>query len=284
MPDHVSLTKSATQATPGPSCTEITVIALTSRKPSVRSTPNATTQADAPLWILDLSMPGWGRWKPGQFVMLRPAAWGYEPLWARPLSICMAEDKVLRVFFQGVGRGTTALTRLAPGERVVIWGPLGTSFAVKTQTPTLLLAGGMGLAPFIGYARLHPEINNLHLILGHRQDQACYPLELLPDGLSREILRQQTPEELHAFGHDLAEKIQEYAALDGLVLACGPLPFLRVVHGLALEHGVKTQLSLENRMACGVGACLGCVTDAAQGLPLRVCNQGPVFWAADIRL
>lgn len=240
-------------------------------------------QADAPLWILDLSMPGWGRWKPGQFVMLRPAAWGFEPLWARPFSICMAEDKVLRVFFQSVGRGTAALTRLRPGERVVTWGPLGTSFAVKTQTPTLLLAGGMGLAPFIGYARLHPETNNLHLILGHRQDQTCYPLELLPDGLSREILRQQTPEELHAFGHDLAKKIQEYATLDGLVLACGPLPFLRVVHGLALKHGVKTQLSLENRMACGVGACLGCVTEAAQGLPLRVCNQGPVFWAADIR-
>lgn len=284
MPDLLSPSKSAAQAKPGPSCADTTALALTSRKASASSAPDATPEDDAPLWILDLSMPAWGRWKPGQFVMLRPVAWGFEPLWARPFSICMAEDGVLRIFFQSVGRGTAALTRLGPGDRVVVWGPLGTSFAVKPRTPTLLLAGGMGLAPFIGYARLHPEMNNLHLILGHRQNQACYPLELLPDGLSREILRQQTPEELHSFGKYLAEKVQQYAALDGLILACGPLPFLRVVHGLALKHDVKTQLSLENRMACGVGACLGCVTEAAQGLPLRVCNQGPVFWAADIRL
>lgn len=216
--------------------------------------------------------------------MLRPVSWGFEPLWARPFSICMAEGGVLRIFFQEAGRGTLALARLRAGEKVVTWGPLGTSFATKPQTPTLLLAGGMGLAPFIGYARAHPSPKNLHLILGHRQDIGCYPLDLLPQGLSQKIIRQTTDADLHTFVEHLERKIQEFAQMDGLILACGPHPFLRAVQSLALKHQAKAQLSLENRMACGVGACLGCVTEATQGLPLRVCNQGPVFWATDVKL
>lgn len=257
-----------------PTCAETSVLALKPLGPG--------HGPDKPLWLLDLAVPDWGRWRPGQFVMLRPVTWGFEPLWARPFSICMAEDGMLRVFFQEVGRGTAALTRLRPGETVVLWGPLGTSLALKPQNPTLLLAGGIGLAPFIGYARGHPDPGNLRLILGHRQDIACYPLDLLPAGVSREVLRQQSDADLREFARHLDKAVREYANRERLVLACGPQPFLRVVHGLALKHGAKTQLSLENRMACGVGACLGCVVEAAQGPPLRVCNQGPVFWAADI--
>jgi len=280
MPDPVSPEKASSKPPLHPTCEETTVVSLTPVGPSI----DIAAGAGKPLWLLDLVLPNWGRWRPGQFVMLRPAAWGLDPLWARPFSICMAEAGVLRVFFQDVGRGTAALTRIRPGERVVVWGPLGTSFAVRPQTPILLLAGGMGLAPFIGYARAHPDLTDLHLILGHRQDQACYPLNLLPEGLSKEIMRQQSEEELQAFVEHLERKVLDYAVRDGLVLACGPHPFLRAVHGLALRHGVKTQLSLENRMACGVGACLGCVTEAAHGPPVRVCNQGPVFWATDIKL
>lgn len=259
-----------------PTCVETTVVSLAAVGPD--------TAANKPLWLLDLAMPDWGRWRPGQFVMLRPVAWGFEPLWARPFSICMAENGLLRLFFQEVGRGTSALTRVRAGEKVIVWGPLGTGFAVKPAIPTLLLAGGIGLAPFIGYARNHPSLDSLHLILGHRQDRTCYPLDLLPAGLSREILLQKTEADIQRFVEHLEEHILKYAAGNGLVLACGPHPFLQAVHGLALKHGVKTQLSLENRMACGVGACLGCVTEAAQGPPLRVCNQGPVFWATDIKL
>jgi len=70
----------------------------------------------------------------------------------------------------------------------------------------------------------------------------------------------------------------------GLVLACGPLPFLRTAQRFALELGVRTQLSLENKMACGVGACLGCVSPDASGWPVQVCSEGPVFWADSITL
>jgi dihydroorotate dehydrogenase electron transfer subunit len=280
MPEPISAEKAATKPPLDPVCSETTVISLTPIGPSTK----VAAGSDKPLWLLDLTMPDWGRWRPGQFVMLRPVAWGLDPLWARPFSICMAEAGVLRIFFQDVGRGTSALTGIRPGDRIVIWGPLGTSLAVKPHTPTLLLAGGMGLAPFIGYARNHPSPENLHLVLGHRQDRACYPLELLPPGLSQEVLQQQTEPQLQAFVEFLERKVLEYAAQGGLVLACGPHPFLRAVHGLALRFGVKTQISLENRMACGVGACLGCVAEAAQGPPMRVCNQGPVFWATDIKI
>ena len=77
-----------------------------------------------------------------------------------------------------------------------------------------------------------------------------------------------------------------------LALACGPMPFLRFIWRYALEIGLRTQLSLEQRMACGVGACLGCVTVTSQhwadaekaGLPVQTCTSGPVFWATDVDL
>lgn len=236
------------------------------------------------LWIMDLDMPPWGRWRPGQFVMIRPMAWSQERLWARPFSICMIQDNAVRILFQAVGRGTSDLTRLHAGDEVVLWGPLGTGFAQRPDRPTLLLAGGIGLAPFIGYAHVRANTGNMHLILGHRQDARCYPLDLLPDQLSREVLRQQTDADLHVFVDRLEAEIAGYAKHNGLVLACGPTPFLRSVQDLCLRHECEAQLSLENRMACGIGACLGCVAEASQGPPVKVCNQGPVFWAKDVRL
>lgn len=280
MPDQRIAENPLPQGPLHPTCSETTVVSLTPLGPASGS----GVETDKHLWLLDLTMPAWGRWKPGQFVMLRPASWGFDPLWARPFSICMAESGLLRIFFQDVGKGTAALARLVAGDKVIVWGPLGTSLAIRPQTPTLLLAGGMGLAPFIGYARAHPDLKNVRMVLGHRQDRACYPLDLLPKDLAKQVQQQRTEAELQAFVRYLEQIIAEYASINGLVLACGPHLFLRTVHGMVLNHGVKAQLSLENRMACGVGACLGCVTEAAQGLPVRVCNQGPVFWATDIKL
>jgi dihydroorotate dehydrogenase electron transfer subunit len=207
-------------------------------------------------------------------------------------------------FFQVAGRGTGRLARLVPGEKVRMVGPLGTGFALEQDKPALLLAGGIGLAPFVGYVRQHPEKGNLKLLFGHRQALGTYPFAALAEQIEAESHREKNPEDLRAFLRRVEEQIAVYAAKGtgrGLVLACGPLPFLRVVRELGLRHRARTQLSLEARMACGVGACLGCVLqpllDSATGrnkspeplpelmhkaLPVPCCTCGPVFWADSV--
>lgn len=290
MPDDTLMAASAVSA---PVCREFTVLEL--RRTGLESGLAAPEGVgpDHSHWLLDLELPegfpSEDGWTPGQFVMLRPVSWAFEPLWARPFSICMLERGVLRIFFQVVGRGTRAMSSLRSGDRVVVWGPLGRGFAVEPETPTLLLAGGIGLAPFIGYARRHPRTHptsgTLRLFFGHRPEVGEYPLDLLPEAVLVEASRQTCAEELACFVGDLERRIKEYAAIQGLILACGPHPFLQAVQSLAAKHRARVQLSLENRMACGVGACLGCVTEATkQALPVKVCTQGPVFWAQDVNL
>lgn len=259
-----------------------------------------------------VSNPAWQACLPGNFVMLRPLernlqpvplAWGHDLLWGRAFSICRTareRDGKIRVvlFMQVVGRGTPALLGLQPGDKVLMWGPLGNAFAVEPDTPTLLLAGGLGVAPFVGYTQAHSNLANVHLEFGHRMPLACYPLETLPQDLSFNTHLESNNQDLQSFINLLEKQIAEYAARQtpegrgGLVLACGPKPFLKTVYELALRFKARAQLSLETQMACGSGACLGCTVKAAKDFgpvpmpewPVQVCLQGPVFWANEIVL
>ncbi|MDR2892777.1 MAG: dihydroorotate dehydrogenase electron transfer subunit [Deltaproteobacteria bacterium] len=253
-------------------------------------------------YALRLSRPNWADWTPGQFVMIRPETWGPELPWARPLSICMLSADLI-LFFQIVGRGSKRLAELRHGDKVQVVGPLGTGFQVEKDTPTLLLAGGMGIVPFVGYVQRHPGPNALSLLFGHRAPLEYYPFEHFDDKVEARHFHEAGPEDLTLFLNTVDERVASYAARNGLVLACGPLPFLRAVQGMCLKHKARAQLSLESRMACGAGACLGCVVkpllDEAsgrnrsaqdipeqmhKGLPVPTCTCGPVFWADSIDL
>jgi dihydroorotate dehydrogenase electron transfer subunit len=189
----------------------------------------------------------------------------------------------LHFFFQQVGQGTRLLAQLSPGDKVAVWGPLGNGFDLSAQRPTLILAGGMGLAPFIGLIRHHPWPKDLELLFGHRQPLDCYPFQELATKVLAWSIRDQGPADLQRLLHAVEIKIKDYCR-DGSILACGPLPFLRFVHQLALKYEADTQLSLETRMACGIGACLGCsIPTKAEG-QVQVCSQGPVFRAESIDL
>lgn len=274
-----------------PICREVTVLSL-------------EQQADADseggvLHTLRLSAPGWESWEPGQFVMLRLKERGSDLIWARPFSICRADESSLTLFFQIAGRGTTLLSQVRKGETLDIWGPLGNSFAVSEKGPTLLLAGGIGIAPFVGYIERHPAPETLRMDFGHRLPLECYPFAACGSAIAARNHHECVPADLQAFVSTLEEGIADIAAQNGLVLACGPQPFLRTVHSLAQAHNARAQLSLENRMACGVGACLGCVVKgkvsahAVKGegggadTPfswVQTCTCGPVFWADEIKL
>ncbi len=238
---------------------------------------------------LRLELPGWDGWLPGQFIMLRPENWDLQLTWGRPFSICSADDAALDVFFQVAGRGTARMARAKRGDRIVLWGPLGKGFAVEPDQPTLLLAGGIGIAPFVGYALRHPNPDLLQLVFGHRPPAGCYPFSQLGQQIKAENVREVNAADLDRFIELMRERMRQYTP-HGLVLACGPTPFLRTVQRLALETGAKTQLSLENRMACGVGVCMGCVTrrkgteSEPEPLPEQICTHGPVFWADELEL
>ncbi|MCC8194829.1 MAG: dihydroorotate dehydrogenase electron transfer subunit [Deltaproteobacteria bacterium] len=280
-----------------PVCREVPVLSL-----DRRSSPEAGGHE---LYTLRLRSPGWGSWLPGQFVMVRPRrASRPDVFWARPFSICQADPEELRIVFQVAGRGTRELLELERGETVTVWGPLGNGFAVSPSGPTLLLAGGIGIAPFVGYIENHPAPETLRLEFGHKLPVDCYPFRecrdihprLAKDGLPARSHRETCPEDLARFVAAMESAIRDTASRNGLVLACGPLPFLKSVQNLSLRHGARAQLSLETRMACGVGACLGCVVkktvpaakrDAAVPEPFayaQTCTNGPVFWADQLDL
>jgi len=260
--------------------------------------PDAAHPGDCRFFVLRLERPAlagepfWRGWKPGQFAMLRPAGWGLDTIWARPFSICQVTDRSLMFFFQAAGRGTRRMADLRRGDSVHVWGPLGNGFAVKTDAPTLLLAGGIGLVPFLGYADAHPQPHNLRLMFAHRSPAGLYPLNWLNQAVRLEDRPENSPADRDAFLAETAAAIRDIAAASGLILACGPTPFLRHVREQALAVKARAQISLENRMGCGVGACLGCVVTPTAAhpaagenlLPLCACVNGPVFWADQVEV
>ena len=151
------------------------------------------------------------------------------------------------------------MAELRPGDKVRVWGPLGNSFAMEPDTPTLLLAGGMGIVPFVGFVKEHPRPWNVSMLFGHREPAGCYPVDSINEYIELDMRHERTPGDLNSFVASVRERMSEYAGHNGLVLACGPLPFLRTVQKFAADLGVRTQLSLENRMGCGValGKCAG---------------------------
>ena len=140
----------------------------------------------------------------------------------------------------------------------------------------------MGIAPFIGLTRTFSRPEQLSFLFGHRLDISCYPFHLIPDKVQKEHMQQESEQDLKYFESILRERIQNFSR--GVILACGPYPFLKVVRTFALEFNAKTQISLENKMACGIGACLGCVSKNKYGQYVQTCTHGPVFWADEIEI
>jgi len=255
-------------------------------------------------YALRLTPPEWERWAPGQFVMLRPSQASPEYMWGRPFSICRVTPRDMVIFFQIRGRATTAMSKLVSGDVLDVWGPLGNSFAMEAKTPTLLLAGGIGIAPFVGYVQNHPTPWDLSMEFGHRMPIECYPIDSITEYTMAEAHLEKDATDRQPFIDRMDQRIAQYAE-NGLVLACGPTPFLQTVQLLSQRHKARTQLSLETRMACGVGACLGCVVKThlppddgapivvhgesdfalrSRGHNVQTCTCGPIFWADSVTL
>ncbi len=220
---------------------------------------------------------------PGQFVQIRAARPGsIDPLLARPLSIhrALPSSGELSIIFKVVGRGTAMLAAAQVGASLTVLGPIGNGFAIPESTGHLaLLAGGVGMPPLFFLAEwLHrrqpaPAIT---LFYGGR---TCADLLCLPAWEALGVSMVTATDDGSCGHHGLVtepfqQRLPEHAV--DFLAACGPRAMLRAVQRLALANGIPGQLSLEARMACGVGACLGCVC-ATLGGHRRVCVDGPVF-------
>jgi NAD(P)H-flavin reductase len=189
--------------------------------------------------------------EPGQFFMLEAPG----RLLPRPMSVCLAPPGELAFLIDPIGPGTRALCALRPGERIGVLGPLGNGFRLDVGRP-LLVGGGIGIAPL---PYLSERLGSPPAVLGFRSAWHAEAAVLVPN--AEVVLEPTYVTEALPLGHD--------------VLACGPEPMLEAVRRLAPD----AQLAWEAPMACGYGACYGCVVEI-DGALRRLCVEGPVLAAA----
>jgi dihydroorotate dehydrogenase electron transfer subunit len=244
-------------------------------------------------WPSELAVP-----RPGQFFTFRPSllSSGDSGLLRRPLAFAAFESGRAYALYQIRGSGTTALAALAPGLPIDILGPLGTAFRLpEPGESAVLVGGGIGIGPIL---YLHDRIldsgkalegnppADLRLFLGFRTAAQIprIPLSSLAGALGSAILA--TDDGSAGFAGRVTDAVRKNMGQAGTdqtavdrrcYYACGPAPMLSAVALMAAQTACPAEVSVEQWMACGVGACYGCVVPAAAGGYLRACADGPVF-------
>jgi dihydroorotate dehydrogenase electron transfer subunit len=230
--------------------------------------------------------------QPGQFIMVRSAG-HKEPLLARPLSVFgfqrRKEDTLLDLLYLVAGEGTALLSRMKPGDPLSVLGPLGAGFTLpEGMKRAVLIAGGVGVAPLTYLLKKlclktagHHGIDAV-FYLGARTDELLAGLDRLEGACNLKICTDDGSRGTHGLVTEvLKSEINAYDPADTVLFACGPGPMVRALSGLLKNETFSCQVSLEERMACGLGACLGCAVavrnaDGTMGYQ-RVCKDGPVF-------
>lgn len=207
---------------------------------------------------------------PGQFVHVIDR--NSPDLLRRPFSIASQEEHAFSLVIKEVGSMSRRLRGMDRGDVLDLLGPLGKPFELSSSRRAVLVGGGVGIAPLLRLSQVLREEGRENLcLLGFRDEyepaQLFSPEHLL---IHRESVS----------GGLVTDLLRENLRMSDEVFACGPEPMLRAVRRISLEAGVPVQLSLEERMACGIGACIGCAvkTVSPQGhIYKKVCTDGPVF-------
>ncbi len=256
------------------------------------------------LWIrTDLARDA----RPGQFVGVFPK--DKSTLLPRPISICeVNEDKTaLRLVYRIAGQGTAEFSKWNAGEEVALLGVLGNGFPLeKAQGKRVfLMGGGIGIPPMLELAKaLSPGAAKgldagtderaaskegaakVCSIMGYRDAQTFLRPDLEQYG---EVVIATEDGSVGTKGN-VMDAIRENALTADVIFACGPMPMLRAIKAYAAEQGIPAYISLEEHMACGVGACLGCVVKTKEVdhhshvNNARICTDGPVFEAGEVEI
>lgn len=245
--------------------------------------------------------------KPGQFLMVYPH--NAAMLLPRPISICEMRrgENRLRLVYRVAGKGTAEFASYREGDSVSVMGTLGNGFSLEEAAGkrVFVMGGGIGIPPLLGLAQALAESGqaaddstgakkadgqaapiSVHAVLGYR-DSALF---LKEEFERRANVVVATEDGSAGTKGNIMDAVKENALTADVIYACGPMPMLRAVKQYASEAGIPAYISLEERMACGVGACLGCVCrttrkDARSHVKnARVCTEGPVFLADDVEI
>lgn len=219
--------------------------------------------------------------KPSQFCNIKVSE-SYFPLLRRPFSVCDVEGDHIYFMFDVHGVGTKILSEKKSGDILEVLGPLGNGFNLnKKFTSAVILAGGLGVAPFPLLTKSLSD-KDIHTFIGARNKG--YVVEY---GLKN--IKAATDDGSYGFHGNVVQLIETEKKNvindTTIIFACGPTPMLKAVQKFAMENNIEAQISTECAMACGFGICQGCpVHSSEEDKYFLVCKDGPVFTAGEIEL
>ena len=210
---------------------------------------------------------------------------GGTHLLRRPIAICKVDETQVTFCYQLKGEGTKILATMGAGTRLNVLMPLGNGFFVEeNEKKVALVGGGVGTFPLISVLRQYGNEKEISAYIGYRNKNAVCGVEefekahkfvaVTDDGSYGEQMNA-----VQAFERDLKNGNRP-----DVVLACGPTPMLRALKAVVEKENLLCYVSLEERMGCGIGACVVCVCDKTDGKKARVCKDGPVFNVKEIVL
>jgi dihydroorotate dehydrogenase electron transfer subunit len=221
--------------------------------------------------------------RPGQFFMIEVNK-GTDPLLKRAFSLFRKTEKGLQILYRIRGKGTEILKEMKEGSLLEVLGPLGTCYPLPSgDAIPLVIAGGIGIASVFSF--VEQVAGRAMVFYGARtKDDLLMHDEL--KGIAKEILvstddgsagqKGTIADSLSAFLSNPQSPISHYR-----MYACGPHQLLKIVSEIAREYKIPAYISMEEHMACGIGACLGCVVKTRDGYT-RVCKEGPIFEAKEL--
>ena len=226
--------------------------------------------------------------KPGQFISMYTN--DGSKLLPRPISICEIdkENGVLRVVYRVTGEhtGTEQFSKMKAGDTLPIIGPLGNGFPLEKAEgkKAFLMGGGIGVPPILELAK--QLACEKQIIIGYRDKETFLRKEFEENG----TVYISTEDGSVGTQGNVMDAIKANALTADIIMACGPTPMLRAIKNFAEENGIECYISMEERMACGIGACLGCVCKSKEKdhhtnvHNNRCCKDGPVFLSTEVEI
>lgn len=226
--------------------------------------------------------------KPGQFINIKCSP-GIDTVLRRPISICSIDKNAgtFEIVYQIRGKGTEILSHLSEGDYLDFIGPVGNSFDIyNSRNRIAVVGGGIGIFPLL-YVLKESKSPVKKAFIGFRNKEFV----VLEEEFKKYSTHLYISTDDGSYGYkgfitDLLAKSLEKNEVD-IIYTCGPVPMMKKVAEAAEKHGVKCQLSMEERMGCGIGACLVCACKVKYGEDWEyghVCSDGPVFWSDRIIL